>query len=153
MGDIKEIRSLVDKAHREEIKASNEMHSDEHKAMRQKEQLDTCLNYRNECLNGLKTAQTSGLSVAQIRECKLLVEYLDSVVETKQYQADISAENYEESKIVWQKKHEHFINLKESLQQLKASESDLAEQEQQVRGNPLVNNKTYRTYETNKKYK
>ena len=115
---------LVEKAHREEVKASNEMYSDEQKALQQREQLDTCLDYRDECLNGLKSAKTSGLSVVQVRECQLLVQYLDTVVETRQYKSDICEEKYETSKRLWQKKNEHYLQLKETLQRLLAEEQE-----------------------------
>jgi len=116
MSDLKETRSLTAKAHRQEVKAFNEMVSDEEKAKEQQSQLDTCIAYRDECLNGLKTAKSSGLSVVQVRECQLLMQYLDSVVETRQYKADISNETYEKLKGVWTKKNEHYQQLKDALE-------------------------------------
>ncbi len=116
MSDLKETRSLVDKAKREEVKAFNEMVSDEEKAKEQQSQLDTCITYRDECLDGLKSAKSSGLSVVQVRECQLLMQYLDSVVETRQYKADISSESYDKLKSVWKKKNDHFEQLKATLE-------------------------------------
>ncbi len=116
MSDLKETRSLVEKAHREEVKAFNKMVSDEEKAKEQQSQLDTCITYRDECLDGLKTAKSSGLSVVQVRECQLLMQYLDSVVETRQYKADISSESYEKLKVVWTQKSEHYEQLKVALE-------------------------------------
>jgi len=116
MPSLKETRSLVEKAHREEVKAFNEMVSDEEKAKEQQSQLDTCITYRDECLDGLKMAKSSGLSVVQMRECQLLMKYLDYVVETRQYKADISNESYEKLKLVWTKKNEHYEQLKETLE-------------------------------------
>jgi len=117
MSDLSDMKTLVEKAHRDEVKAYNEMSSDEARAIEQQSQLDTCLAYRNECLSGLKNAKTSGLSVVQVRECQLLMQYLDSVVETRQYKADISQENYEKTKVVWDKKNEHYQHLKEAFDQ------------------------------------
>jgi len=148
MGDIKQTRSLVDKAQREERKASNEMYNCEQQALDQQTQLDTCLNYRDECLNGLKTAKQSGLSVVQVRECQLLVQYLDSVVETRQYKADISQENHEKSKQVWQKKKDHFKSLKKEL--IKMEELNLQKKELEINDGKIVDSKTYRTYLSNK---
>ncbi|VAW52176.1 hypothetical protein MNBD_GAMMA05-689 [hydrothermal vent metagenome] len=116
MSDLKETRSLVDKAHREEVKAFNKMVSDEEKAKEQQSQLETCITYRDECSDGLRTAKSSGLSVVQVRECQLLMQYLDSVVETRQYKADISSESYEKLKAVWTKKNDHYEQLKTTLE-------------------------------------
>jgi len=148
MGDIKQTRSLVDKAQREERKASNEMYNCEQQALDQQTQLDTCLNYRDECLNGLKTAKQSGLSVVQVRECQLLVQYLDSVVETRQYKAVISQENHEKSKEVWQKKNDHYTSLKEELK--KMEELNLQQKELEINDGKIVDSKTYKTYLSNK---
>ncbi|MBL4711614.1 MAG: hypothetical protein JKX75_03795 [Gammaproteobacteria bacterium] len=115
MDEKKQLGTMVEKAHREETKAYNEMYSDEQKATKQREQLETCLDYREECLSGLKSAKTSGLSIVQIRECQLLVKYLDTVVETRQYQSDICDENHEKSKKIWTRKNEHYLKLKEEL--------------------------------------
>jgi len=117
MSEIKEIKVLLDKAKREESKAFNEMTSDEVKAKEQKSQLDSCLTYREECLDGLKSAKTSGLSIVQIRECQVLMQHLDSVLETRQYKADICQESYEKLKKLWMKKNEHYKQLKETLEQ------------------------------------
>ncbi|HHJ36647.1 MAG TPA: hypothetical protein ENJ87_12865 [Gammaproteobacteria bacterium] len=127
MEDIKEMRSLVEKAKREEVKAFNEMTSDEETAREQQMQLDTCITYREECLSGMKNAGQSGLSVVQVRECQLLVKYLDSVVETRQYKADISNDSFEKSEKAWKKKNEHYINLKEQLKQREIEERERRE--------------------------
>ena len=127
MSDLKETRILVDKAKREEVKAFNKMVSDEAKAKEQQAQLDTCITYRNECLDSLKTSKSSGLSVVQVRECQLLMQYLDSVVETRQYKADISIESYEELKSVWTEKNEHYEKLKEILEQMEIEDRERRE--------------------------
>jgi flagellar biosynthesis chaperone FliJ len=120
MDDINQMRRLVNQAKREECRASNDMYIHENQANHEQSQLETCLTYKEECLNGLKTAKDSGLSIVQIRECQLLVQYIDSVVETRQYKADISQENYEEAKAVWQEKQDSLENLKQALKKLEA---------------------------------
>lgn len=143
MDDIYQKRALVKLAKREECKASNEMYNYEHRARHEQSQLETCLTYKEKCLNGLKTAKDSGLSIVQIRECELLVQYLDSVVETRQYKADISQENYEEAEALWQEKHDSLENLKQELQNI---ETDNNDQDELIDDNRLVHNKTYKVY-------
>ena len=149
MSDIKETRSLVDKANREEVKAYNLMFSDEARAKEQQSQLDTCLRYRDECRVGLKTAKTSGLSVVQVRECQLLMEYLDSVVETRQYKADISQENYEKLKKVWSKKSEHYGQLKDALEKQEIEEREKRENTM-IGGNDAIMTETYEAFKKTK---
>lgn len=117
-GQKKNIYLLLTKVRQEEIRASNEMYSDELKVIQQKDQLDTCLNYREESLNGLKSAKSSGLSIVQIRECQLLVQYLDTVVETWQYKTDICEERYEKSKSLWQSKNTSYLDMKKTVKNL-----------------------------------
>ena len=147
MDDINNIRSLVNQAKREERRTSNDMSNHEHRAKHEQSQLDTCLTYKEECLNGLKTAKDSGLSIVQIRECQLLVKYIDSVVETRQYKADISQENYEKVEAVWQEKHDNLDKLIQALQQLEAENNGHEEeQDQMIDDKRLAHNKTYRVY-------
>ena len=141
MDDINHMRTLVNQEKREECRASNDMYIHENQANHEQSQLETCLTYKEECLNGLKTAKDSGLSVVQIRECQLLVQYVDSVVETRQYKADISQENYQEAKAVWQKKKASLESLKQALKKLKAELG-----EQMIDDNKPDQGKTYRVY-------
>ncbi|MFV9614528.1 MAG: flagellar export protein FliJ [Gammaproteobacteria bacterium] len=142
MDDINQMRKLVNQAKREECRASNDMYSHENQANHEQSQLETCLTYKEECLNGLKTAKDSGLSVVQIRECQLLVQYIDSVVETRQYKADISQENYQQAKAVWQKKQGSLESLKQALKKLEA-EYD----EHMIDEIKPVHDKIYRVYD------
>ena len=152
MDDINQIRSLVNQTKREERKASNDMYNYEHRAKHEQSQLDTCLSYRAECLNGLKTAKESGLSVVQIRECQLLVKYLDSVVETRQYKADISHDEYAKAEVAWQEKQDSLQNIKQVLEKLETENNDLQmEPDQMVKNNRSAHNNTYRLY-NEKKY-
>ncbi len=141
MNDINQMRRLVDQAKREECRASNDMYMHENQANHEQSQLETCLTYKQECLNGLKTAKDSGLSIVQIRECQLLVQYIDSVVETRQYKADISQENYEEAKVVWQEKQDSLENLKQVLKKLEAESG-----EQVTDDIKPVHDRNYRVY-------
>ena len=143
MDDINQLRSRVALAKREERRASNDMYNHEHRANHEQSQLDTCLTYKEECLNGLKTAKDSGLSIVQIRECQLLVQYIDSVVETRQYKADISKENYEKAEAVWQEKQESLESLKQALHKLEVENND---QDEQIDDNRLAYNKSYTVY-------
>ena len=143
MDDKNQIRARVNLAKREERKASNDMYNHEHRAKHEQSQLETCLTYKEECLNGLKTAKDSGLSVVQIRECQLLVQYIDSVVETRQYKADISQENYQEAEALWQEKHDSLENLKQQMQKLEAENNA---PDELIDDNRLAHNKTYKLY-------
>ena len=151
MDDLNQMRSLVKQAKREEHRASNDMFNHEHHANHAQSQLETCLNYKEECLNGLQTAKDSGLSIVQIRECRLLVQYLDSVVETREDKVDISLENYENARLVWQKKQDYLKRLKQALQQLEEENNDQdREQDQMINDNRLTHSKTYRVYDQKK---
>ena len=145
MDDINKMRKLVNQAKREECRASNDMYSHENQANHEQSQLETCLTYKEECLNGLRTAKDSGLSVVQIRECQLLVQYIYSVVETRQYKADISQENYQQARVVWQKKQDSLGSLKQALKKLEAEYGEHMTDEIKP-----VHDKIYRVYDGRK---
>lgn len=96
----------LSRARREERKAESDMSLKQSQADEQKEQLETLLDYRDECVEGLRTAKQSGLTIVQIREYQLLMQHLSVVVEEQQGKVDISQVNYDESKAVWQGKHD-----------------------------------------------
>lgn len=145
MSELSKTRKLAEQAQREERIASDEMSNNEYKATDLQAQLETILQYREECHNGLKTAKESRLSVVQIRECQLLIQYLDTVVETRQYKADISQEKYEDSKITWKKKREHLDNIKEKLELLEAAE-EVMSQDAEINDASDMSGKDYQTY-------
>lgn len=147
MDDINQIHSRVALAKREERRASNDMHNHKQRANHEQSQLETCLTYQEECLSGLKIAKDSGLSVVQIRECQLLVQYLDSVVETRQYKADISQENYNKAEAEWQEKHDSMENLKQELHKLEEENND---QDEVIDDNSLTHKKSYKVYKQQK---
>jgi len=139
--ELKRMRSLVSQAKRDERRANNEMSCLEQQSIRQLQQLEDCINYKEDSLNGLQSAKESGLTVIQIRECKLLVEYLDSVMETRQFKADISQENYENARLVWQDKQEHLKKLQQSLQPLEDENN-----ERMIDDIKPSHDKSYKTY-------
>ncbi len=143
MDDINQIRNRVALAKREERRASNDLHNHKHRADHEQSQLETCLTYKEECLNGLKTAKDSGLSVVQIRECQLLVQYLDSVVETRQYKADISQENYKKAEVEWQETNDSMESLKQELHKFEEENNDEIEL---IDDNRLTHKKSYKVY-------
>jgi flagellar biosynthesis chaperone FliJ len=145
--DINQIRNRAALAKREERRASNDLHNHKHRADHEQSQLETCLTYKKECLNGLKTAKDSGLSVVQIRECQLLVQYLDSVVETRQYKADISQENYKKAEVEWQETHDSMENLKQELHKLEEENNDEIEL---IDDNRLSHKQSYKVYKRQK---
>ena len=143
MTNINEIRTHLEQARREDVKAFNELDYCEQRANEQIEQLDTLLSYRDECRNELKTAMESGLTGMYMREYKLLIQHITLSVETKQYKVDVSQVNYEKSKEVWQKKHERFEKLKQVMKQQETVEKE-----------PVANkNAPEKTDRSNDKYK
>lgn len=102
MDDINQTRSLVNQAKREERIAKNDMHFHENQANHDQEQLDIFLTRKAECLNGLKNVKDSGLSIKLIREYEILIEYLDSALESVRDKLENSQKKYEETKTVWQ---------------------------------------------------
>lgn len=145
MSELTKTRSLAEHAQREERIASDEMFNCEHKANDLQAQLDTILQYREECHNGLKTAKESRLSVVQVRECQLLIQYLDTVVDTRQYKADISQEKYEESKIAWKKKSEQLEKIREKLALLEAAD-EVMRQDEVINDAGNMSGRNYQTY-------
>ena len=117
MDDIKVTQTYIDEVKHEEIKAYNIMVRDEDTAKTQQKHLDICLKYRDEHIADLKNTKASGLSVVHVRECRLLVQHLDSVMEVKQYKVDISLEKKRQSEKVWRKIKENYENLKKELDQ------------------------------------
>lgn len=105
-------------ARREESKAHNEMDYYERAANGQQEQMNALLKHKKECVNGIVKAKATGLSPVHVREFKLLMTHIDSVLETLSYKVDKSQENYEKSKETWQEKNSTFEEIKEHLRQI-----------------------------------
>lgn len=111
-------------ARRQESKAHNELDYRARQAMEQKSQLDSLLQYKDECIEGLKEAKETGLTPVHVRELKLLMVHINSIIETVAYKVDVSQDNYEEAKEVWQQKSEHFEKVKEIKKQKEEMEKE-----------------------------
>ncbi len=106
-------RSDMDIARRQESKAFNELEFCECQVKEQASQLETLLQYRNECRDGLKTAKDTGLTPVHVREYQLLVKHINSVVEVVQHKVDLCQEKHEKAKQIWQEKNEVFVKIKD----------------------------------------
>ena len=112
---VKEDRSDLDIARRQESKAYNELEYRTQQAKEQQSQLDSILEYREECLEGLANARETGLTPVHVREYQLLMTHIDSVVETIEYKVNASQNNLNKAQEVWQKKNEHFVKVKDAV--------------------------------------
>ncbi len=129
MTDIDEVRTSLDKAKRDERSASSEMRRRDAQAEEQKKQLETLFNHRDECVEGLKKAKESWLTIVQMREYQLLLQHLSTVVEEQQTKVDISQNNYEQARSVWKLKHERCEKLEKLYEQLLAEQREQEEKE------------------------
>lgn len=102
-------------ARRQENAAHNELDYYERQALRQKLQLDGMFKYKKECVNALKMAKETGLTPLHVREFQLLMSHINSIIETTSYKVDISQDQYEKAKEIWQDKNEHFEIVKASI--------------------------------------
>ena len=112
---VKEDRSDLDIARRQESKAYNELEYRTQQAKEQQSQLDSILEYREECLEGLANARETGLTPVHVREYQLLMTHINSVVETIEYKVSTSQNNQDKAQQVWQKKNEYFIKVKDAI--------------------------------------
>ena len=108
-------KSDLDIARRQESKAYNEMSYLSQQAKAQKSQLDSLLDYRNECLEGLANARETGLTAVHVREYQLLMKHINSVVEVIEHKVNISQDNMDKAQQTWQQKNEQFIKVKEAV--------------------------------------
>lgn len=113
-----------EKARRQESKAHNELDLRARQAMEQKSQLDSLLQHKDECVEGLKIAKENGLPPMHIRELKLLMAHVNSTIETVAYKVDVSQDNYDEAKEVWEKKNEDFEKAKILMKQEEEMEKE-----------------------------
>ena len=110
-----EDRSDLDIARRQESRAYNELEYRAQQAKEQKSQLDTLLEYRGECMEGLAKARDTGLTPVHVREYQLLMTHINAVVEVIEYKVNASQDNLDRAREVWQKKNEHFEKVKEAV--------------------------------------
>lgn len=143
MSDFNKKRSDVDVARRQESKAFNELEFCECQSKEQTSQLETLLQYRDECQDGLKTAKNTGLTPVHVREYQLLVTHINSVVEVTQHKVDLCQEKYEKAKQAWQEKNEIFAKIKEVKKESEKQKvmSELEQMESKGEGLLIVNNK------------
>ena len=124
MGDSKIPDDDFEQARRQESKAHNELDLRARQAMEQKSQLDSLLQHKDECIEGLKIAKENGLPPMHIRELNLLMAHVNSTIETVAYKVDVSQDNYEEAKEVWTQKNECFVKAKELMKQKEEMEKE-----------------------------
>lgn len=136
MGNKKEADDF-EQARRQESKAHNELDIRARQAMEQKTQLDALLQHKDECIEGLKIARENGLTPMHIRELKLLMAHVNSTIETVAYKVDVSQDNYEEAKDVWQEKSEHFEKAKE----VKKKQDEMAKEKRIEESNKVAEKK------------
>ena len=118
MDDIVHMRKRMERALREARNAENELGFRETQMDQQKKHLETLLDYRDECVGGLKSAKESGLTIVQMREYQLLLQHLSSVVEEQQYKVDLSQKNYEQVKEVYQEKSEKLEEIRQTMNEM-----------------------------------
>ncbi len=128
MADSSHDKKDLDIARRQESKAYNEREFCSHQAKEQQSQLDSILEYRNECMEGLSNARETGLSPAQVREYQLLMKHINSTVEVIEYKVTATQDNLDKADQVWQKKNEHFVVVKESVKQQSIAEDEEPEE-------------------------
>ncbi len=118
MDDIVHMRKRMERAVREARNAENELGFRETQMEQQKKHLETLLDYRDECVSGLKSAKESGLTIVQMREYQLLLQHLSSVVEEQQYKVDLSQKNYEQVKAVYQEKSQQLEDIRHTMNEM-----------------------------------
>lgn len=118
-------RTDLDIARRQESKAYNELEYRSQQAKEQRSQLDSLLEYRNECMDGLSNARETGLTPAHVREYQLLMKHINSIVEVIEFKVNASQDNLDKAQQVWQKKNEHFVKVKEAVKQDKPRLDDI----------------------------
>ena len=129
---IREIKADFDKAKRAEQRAQAELVRSEQLTESQKSQLDTLLKHREECLEGLRDAKSSGLNIIQIREYQLLLKHLEGVLHEQQEKIDICQVREEESRDDWVQKSERLERLQLMMQQVEQDLRD--EREREING-------------------
>jgi flagellar export protein FliJ len=117
-------KSDLDLARRQESKAFNELEYRTQQAKEQKVQLDTLLEYRDECMEGLTNARETGLTPVHVREYQLLMKHINSVVEVIEHKVNASQDNLDKAQEVWHKKNEHFVKIKESINKNSATDAE-----------------------------
>lgn len=132
MGRSAKAKSNLDIARRQESKAYNDLEYRSQQANEQKSQLDSLLEYRDECMEGLSNAREAGLMPIHVREYQLLMTHIDSIVETVEYKVNASQENLDKAQEVWHKKNAHFIKVKESIKKNEETSDEIKKPEKET---------------------
>ncbi len=61
-------------------KEKNDLDATQCQSIEQKSQLDSLLEYKDECINGLANARETELTPVHVREYQLLMKHIDSIV-------------------------------------------------------------------------
>ncbi len=138
-------KSDLDIARRQESKAYNELEVRIQQAKEQKSQLDSLLEYRNECMEGLTNARETGLTPVHVREYQLLMRHINSVVEVIEHKVNASQDNLDKAQEIWHKKNEHFVKVKESIKKssITDAEAGIEEIDDPSKEGPIVVKKYY----------
>jgi flagellar export protein FliJ len=137
-------RTSLDIARRQESKAYNELECRTLQANEQKSQLDSLLDYRNECMESLANARDTGLTPVHVREYQLLMKHINSVVEDIEFKVNASQGNLDKAKETWHQKNEHFVKVKEEVRKSKEAEDEsLHQDERNISGKNTDTSKKY----------
>ncbi len=149
MDEERLLKARLEKALREARNAENERHFRDQQMAQQQRHLDSLMNHRQECVNGLKSAKKSGLSIVQTREYQLLMQHLRDVVEEQQYKVEVSQLNFEQADKVWREKQQNLEQLQQAMQNLiESKQESLIEDGKVVSDATQINDKSARHADT-----
>ena len=123
MGKSAQDKSDLDIASRQESKAFNELEYRTQQAKEQKSQLESLLEYRDECMEGLANARETGLTPVHVREYQLLMKHINSVVEVIEHKVNATQDNLDKAQEIWNEKNEHFVKVKKSVSKNSAADA------------------------------
>jgi len=155
MANSEQDKTNLDIARRQESKAFNELEFRTQQAKEQKLQLNSLLEYQNECREGLANALEMGLAPVHMREYQLLMKHINSVVQDIEYKVTASQDNLDIANEVWQEKNEKFTEVKQLIKEksIAESEAEKAEENMRLNGQPLNNKQLHETAIISKKYR
>ena len=132
MSDNNHIKKRYEQSRCDEHNATVERDYRQRVANDQESHLSMLLDYRDECVDGLKNAKESGLTIIQMREYQLLMAHLSTVIEKQQCKLELSHERLEDAQNDWKLKHDLYMQLKQQVQ-------DIIEAEKKETEETLVN--------------
>ena len=104
MDELSDIKKRLQRAIRDVQNAEDELAYRKKLFEEQQKKMTTLLDYRDECMTGLTSAKSSGLSIVQIREYQLLLRHLGSVLDDQSYKIDLCNRNYEQARTSYDEK-------------------------------------------------